>query len=132
MPYITKEYYENEYHGVTTLEEADFNRLARRAGDVIDIITNHKLVHLELSKQPIFIQEQVKKAIAAQIDYLVTSGESNAMGAGGFGQASAGNFSYGDKAGVEGLSREQQMTSGAVIQHLMPTGLMYQGIDVYD
>lgn len=132
MPYITKEYYDDEYKGASVLDQAEFDRLVLRAGDVIDMITNQRLSFSEFTKQPIFIQKQVKKAVASQIDYLLMNGEASGMGAGGFGQVSAGSFSYGDKAGSDALSREQQMTSASVIHHLRLTGLLYQGVDVID
>lgn len=130
MAYITKEYYETDYLGSANLDDKDFNRLAKRASDVIDAVTSYRLLGNTLPKQPIFIQEQVRRATAAQLEFLVINGEAAAMGAGGFGQVSAGNFSYGDKAGADALSRDQQMTSAAVINYLLPTGLLYQGVGV--
>lgn len=131
MPYITKEYYENEYKGTPVQDKEAFDRLAARATDIVDMLTNFNLLGTELSKWPELIQGQIKKATAAQVEYLLTYGESNALGAGEYGQVSAGNFSYGDKAGKEALSREEQMTSAAVLNHLSPTGLLYTGVDVY-
>lgn len=131
MSYITKEYYENEYKGTPIQDGETFDRLAARATDIVDMLTNFYLLGSELSKWPALIQGQIKKATAAQVEYLLTHGEDKAMGAGDYGQVSAGNFSYGDKAGKESLSREEQMTSVAVINHLEPTGLLYRGVDVY-
>lgn len=131
MAYITKEYYDNEYKGLPIQDEEAFARLAARASDIVDMLTNFNLLGIELTKWPVLIQGQIKKATAAQVEYLFTNGESKAMGAGEHGQVSVGNFSYGDKAGKEALSREEQMTSAAVINHLSPTGLLYTGVDVY-
>lgn len=129
MPYIDKEYYDNDYKGIP-IEPDTFNRLVRRASDSINFVTNHKLRFIQLDELAPFIQEQVKKATAAQVEYLITNGESAAMGAGQLGQVSAGNFSYGDKAGKDTLSRREQMISTAVLEHLKPTGLLYQGVGV--
>lgn len=131
MPYITEDYYKNEYEGTPVPGDA-FNRLAKRSSEIIDMLTNHALKFNELASLPSFVQEQVKKATAAQVEYLLTNGEDKAQGAGGYGQVRAGNFTYGDRAGADALSREQQMTSAAVISHLEPTGLLYRGVSVYD
>lgn len=130
MPYIDEAYYKNEYEGIPFKAEGAFSRLAKNASRVIDILTQHQLISTEFTKWPEMVQAQVKKATAAQVEYLFTNGETKAMGAGGYGQVSAGNFSYGDKAGTDALSREQEMTSVAVIEHLKPTGLIYQGVEV--
>lgn len=132
MPYIDKDYYENNYEGIPVNGDA-FKRLTKRASEIIDFLTNHALKDptLDLMGIPI-IEEQVKKATAAQVEYLHTQGESKAMGAGSLGQVSAGNFSYGERVGDDTLSRQQQMTSSAVLEHLKPTGLLYQGVGVYD
>lgn len=130
MPYIDDDYYKNEYVGIPISDENTFNRLVKRASDIVDMLTFHKLISIDFEKWPDFVQGQVKKATAAQVEYLFTNGETKAMGAGGYGQVSAGNFSYGDKAGADALSREEEMTSAAVIEHLRPTGLFYQGVDV--
>lgn len=130
MPYIDKDYYENEYKGMPVSDGLAFERLAMSASRVVDFLTNHRLVGSEFSEWPDLIQAQVKKATAAQVEYLITNGETKAMGSGDYGQVSAGNFSYGDKAGSDALSREEQMASAAVTMHLKPTGLLYQGVDV--
>lgn len=131
MAYISKDYYDNEYKGTPIQDGGTFDRLAARATDIVDMLTNHYLLGTELSKWPELIQGQIMKATAAQVEYLLTNGESKALGAGEYGQVSAGNFSYGDKAGKESLSREELMTSAAVINHIRPTGLLYTGVDVY-
>lgn len=131
MPYITKEYYDSVYKGTPISDGGTFDRLAARATDIVDMLTNHQLLGTELSKWPELIQGQIKKATAAQVEYLLTQGESKAMGAGEYGQVSAGNFSYGGRAGKESLSREELMTSAAVLNLLSPTGLLYRGVGVY-
>ncbi len=130
MPYIDEDYYKDEYKGLPVPEGLAFERLAMSASRVIDFLTNHRLEGSDFSKWPELIQSYIKKATAAQVEYLITSGETKAMGSGDYGQVTAGNFSYGDKAGSDALSREQDMTSAAVIMHLRPTGLLYQGVGV--
>ena len=123
MPYINLDYYNNEYEG-TPVDLESFSRLSKRASDTIDILINHKLTGKDFDKQGAFIKEQIKKATAAQIEYIVLNGEENSIGSGGFGQVSAGNFSYGDKAGKESISRAEMMTSQKVVSILSSTGLL--------
>lgn len=132
MPYIDKDYYENDYKGMPITDNSIFDRYVRRASETIDSVTNYKLNSVGFESLAPFIQEQVKKATAAQIEYLLVSGQGAAMGAGGFGQVSVGNFSYGDKPGATSENRYEKMTSGAVLSYLEPTGLLYQGVGVCD
>ena len=129
MTYIDMSYYQDEYEGVE-VETSSFPRLEKRSREIIDVLTNYKIKQVGFDNLADFIQEQVKLATAAQIEYLSVSGESNAMGSSGFGQVSAGNFSYGDKPGVESLSRSESMTTQKVMSLLVPTGLLYTGVDV--
>lgn len=128
MPYIDKDYYDNEYKGVPVDGDA-FSRLVSRASEVIDALTSYKLANVDIEDLAPFIKGQVKKATAAQVEYLSLSGESNAIGGGGFSHVSAGNFSYGDKPGKESISRTETMTSQLVISILSSTGLLYGGVD---
>ena len=130
MPYIDLDYYENDYKG-TPVDAESFNRLSRRASEQIDTLTHHRLIGTTLDQCPELIQNCVKKATAAQVEYLVMYGEEKAMGAGDYTTVRAGNFSYGG-AGDSATSREQSMYSESVKNHLIPTGLMYAGVDVYD
>lgn len=131
MPYINLDYYNNEYEG-TPVDFESFSRLSKRASDTIDILINHKLTGKDFDKQGAFIKEQIKKATAAQVEYMVLNGEEKSIVGGGFGQVSAGNFSYGDKGGKESISRAEIMTSQKVMSLLSFTGLLYKGLDSYD
>lgn len=132
MPYIDKDFYDSEYGGTPINDVPTFDRLVKRASEIIDYLTNHALQFIELDSYSSFVQNQVKKATASQVEYLLTNGESKAIGGDSFGQVSAGNFSYGNRMGDSSLNRTEQMVGGAVIQHLSPTGLLYQGVAVYD
>jgi hypothetical protein len=133
MAYIDKQYYDNNYNGVPIADESTFNRLAERASDVIDQMTGYLLHGQEFTQLAQFIQDQVKKATAAQIEYMATSGESVIHGS-NFGSVSIGNFSYseGSKGSNDSrINRNEQRTSPAVIGYLKPTGLLYRGVSVY-
>lgn len=131
MAYIDISYYQDEYEGME-VEASSFSRLEKRSREIIDVLTNYKIKQVGFDNLADFIQEQVKLATAAQIEYLSISGESNAMGSSGFGQVQTGSFSYGDKPGVETLTRSESMTTQKVMSLLVPTGLLYTGVDVID
>lgn len=130
MSYIDKIYYDEEYQGIE-LELDTFYRLSKRASETIDILTNYQIKQMSIDAFSEFTQEQIKLATATQIEYIYTNGEGNTSGSGGFGQVTAGNFSYGDKPGKESISRAEMMTSQKVTSILSFTGLLYQGVDVY-
>jgi hypothetical protein len=132
MAYIDKQYYDNEYKGVPISDEDTFSRLAERASDIIDQMTGYLLHGQEFTQFAQFIQTQVKKAVAAQIEYMASfGGELASHGGGGFSSVNIGNFSYSEGEGTKNLSRNEQRTSPAVIEYLRPTGLLYRGVNVH-
>lgn len=131
MAYIDVQYYRETYLGVSESTDT-LIRLCKRASETIDILTGYRVTQMNIIKLAPFVQEQIKKATAAQVEYLIVNGESNGMGSSQLGQVTAGNFSYGDKAGKEDISRSGMMTSQLVISLLEPTGLLYRGVGSYD
>jgi hypothetical protein len=129
MAYIDKQYYDNEYKGVPISDEDTFSRLAERASDIIDQMTGYLLHGQEFTQFAQFIQTQVKKAVAAQVEYMVTAGEIVNHGS-NFSSVNIGNFSYSEGSG-DRINRNEQRTSPAVIEYLRPTGLLYRGVNVH-
>jgi hypothetical protein len=130
MAYIDKQYYDNVYKGVPISDEDTFNRLAERASDIIDQITGYLLHGQEFTQFAQFIQTQVKKAVAAQVEYMVTAGEIVVNHGSSFSSVNIGNFSYSEGSG-DRINRNEQRTSPAVIEYLRPTGLLYRGVNVH-
>lgn len=133
MPYITPEYYIDEYKGADAGEDLD--RYIQRASDMIDQVTNYALYGVEFERLAQFIQDQVKKATAAQVEFYVVQGGSEEVDAGTHdaGQVRVGSFSYGgsSRSGASsqvGTSR----ISPTALGFLEPTGLLYRGIGVVD
>lgn len=126
MAYIDQDYYHEIYKGVPIDDVDTFNRHAERASDVVDQVTNYVLYGRDLERFSLFIQEQVKKATAAQVEYYVQKGY-GVEGGGDFQQVRIGNFNY-SKLQAQGLSRNQTRVSPALIEHLKPTGLLYRGV----
>lgn len=137
MPYIDLDFYLNEYYGAYDGDPADFNREARKASDIIDAMTMHKIPqHGGLDKFAPFIQRQVKLATAAQLEYFEALGGweevVNSEAGGGLSSVSLGSFSYGEGAG--GGTETKGSVDGVIASmtkvHLAPTGLLYRGIGV--
>jgi hypothetical protein len=121
MSYIDYTYYTDVYKGVP-IDADTFSRLSERASELIDQVTNYTIQ--DLSALPVFTQDQVKKATAAQVEYFVYAGEQVLHGDNGMTDVRLGNFSY--SVGT------QSAISPAVINYLRPTGLLYRGVTVCD
>jgi hypothetical protein len=132
MGYIDYTYYNSEYLG-THIEIDQFNVLVKRASDLIDMITSYSLTGADLTTQHQLIQNNVKKATSAQVEYMAMQGGELSIHGGAPAAVSIGNFTYseGGNRGQGNLTREQQMISPAVIAYLKPTGLLYRGVSTY-
>lgn len=135
MAYIDKDYYDNEFKGVP-IDESTFSRYAERASDLIDQMTNYVLWG-KFDSFPPFIQEMVKKATAAQVEYyFVQGGPEQVDSTNDPGEVRIGNFSYGSRGGSgrgeQRINRQENRVSPSVIGYLAPTGLLYRGLDVVD
>ena len=125
--YITVEYYRNEYMGTPVADDTELLRLIRRASDAIDSITHYRIVSYGFSKFPPFIQEQIKKATASQVEFYSVNGElAGSVVEGGGGGFSIGNYSEsGQASATPSVSSKYALT---VIDYLSPTGLLYSGV----
>ena len=132
MPYIDETYYNDEYKGKTAAAET-LAVFLDRASDIIDQLTGYKIPNAGgIATYSDFIQGQVKKATAAQAEFLIMSGDSSAANTGagaGLQSVNIGSFSYNKGAApLSGASGNR--TSPAVIEYLKPTGLLYTGVTV--
>jgi len=124
--YITAEYYKDVYMG-TPVADSDLPRLIRRASEAIDSITHYRIVNYGFDKFSTFIQDQIKKATAAQVEFYAVNGElaGNVVEGGGAG-FSIGNYSENGQASAEPTVTARYALS--VIDALTPTGLLYSGV----
>ena len=130
MAYVDKQYYDDVYQG-TEVDETSFNKLAERASEIVDEITGYKLkTAFSFEKLNTFFKDQVKKATAAQLEYLSLQGEGVEHGDSDISSVTIGKFNYSEGQNPTRLTREQLRSSPAVIGYLKPTGLLYSGIDV--
>ncbi|QFR24090.1 head-tail connector protein [Schleiferilactobacillus harbinensis] len=125
---VTPKYYQEEYMG-ESVEADDFNRYRARAADVINQYCNYAFDHHVLTDLPVIEdQENVKKAVCAEIEYLSAIGgtteladRDNLLTA-----TTIGSFSY-SQSGAKPLSRDNAQLSVAALRYLRPTGLLYRG-----
>lgn len=132
MAYIDAEYYNNVYKGVDAGE--DFERYAERASDLIDQVTGYKIADLAALHPR--IQELVKKATAAQVEfYALNGGPEGVDGStdGSFSQVSIGAFQYQSGRINQQIpaGKQEHRLAPAALAYLEPTGLLYQGVRVY-
>lgn len=126
MPYIDQAFYEDEYRG-TPMDTETFTKLEMRASDLIDRVTNYQLMGVDLSQQPPLIQTNVKKAVAAQVEYLYSEGGELSVHCGSPSSVNIGNFSYTEGSGARGQA-EVRTISNLAYSYLVPTGLLYMGV----
>ncbi|WP_017728500.1 hypothetical protein [Halalkalibacterium ligniniphilum] len=128
MPYITAEYYKYEYMGVE-VSENDLTRFIQRASDVIDQVTNYAIDDFE-NLHP-FVQGQVMKATAAQVEFYQLNGGTDISVTGDDATGVAiGKFSYG--GGNRPAGNANTTIAANLVDYLLPTGLLYSGIGVVD
>ncbi|MCT8138640.1 hypothetical protein H1D32_13350 [Anaerobacillus sp. CMMVII] len=127
MPtYIDNEYYRSEYMGVEIDDNNQLLRYIKRASDIIDQVTNYKIK--DFNELHPFIQEQVKKATAAQVEFFELEGGPEMATIGNtLNNVSLGKFSYG-KGTVPSNNQNSNIISTTVINYLKPTGLLYSGV----
>ncbi|SEP56917.1 hypothetical protein SAMN05216232_0185 [Virgibacillus subterraneus] len=126
MPYIDKAYYDDTYKGTPVEDVAEFNRLAQRSSEVIDQLTSYTIANYEFTQLATFLQDQVKKAVCAQVEHYALNGGYDAVNAGKLSSVSIGSFNYTEK---ESKNNNSKISSDAV-DFLTPTGLLYSGIGV--
>lgn len=130
MAYIDYTYYTNVYKGVPIPDADTFSRLSERATEIIDQLTGYAIQ--DLAALPLFTQEQVKRATAAQVEYFALAGYSVTHGVSEFQNVKLGDFSYSTGGAAGGAT--QNVVSPAVLSYLRPTGLLYiyRGVTVCD
>ena len=68
-PYVTSEYYFNEYHGTVLKECAEINQRLRQASRHIDSLTYNRIIGRGFSNLTPFQQETIREAVCQQADF---------------------------------------------------------------
>lgn len=132
MAYITYEQY-LDYYGTCPISEDVFPVYAGAASDLIDAITEYRLVQGGgFAALPSLVQTLVQKAAAAQVLYFTQLGLETVL----TGQAGQ-SFTVGKVSVSGGSLANANMTAGQLMISpttkalLEQTGLMYRGVVVY-
>lgn len=121
-PYVDETYYTTEYMG-EPVEPADFQKLVVRASRLIDVLTDYQIPKIGLDKFTEEVQEQIKNACCAQIEFYQVEGifadisGSTASG----GSVSISSFSY---SGLQSTSKQANRVAPACLTFLDATGLL--------
>lgn len=125
MPYVTEAYYKDTFKGESVLP-ADFPSLCMRAEEIIEEMTMYRVSSTTFLSFSEDVQERIKKAVCAQIEYLDANGGSDMDNGADLQSAALGKFNYTKSAGTNG-STKQSIYSPRAQRLLLPTGLMYRG-----
>lgn len=127
MPYVTSDYYTNTFKG-EPVDAADFPSLCLRAEELVEEMTMYRLTPITFVAMPEDVQERVRKAVCAQIEYLDANGGSDMDNGVGLQSAALGKFSYMVGVGAsESGSPAQSVYAPRAQRYLYPTGLLYRG-----
>lgn len=125
MPYVTMEYYVKTFRG-ESVDDADFPSLLARAEEIIEEMTLYRLSEESFQRMSENMQESIKKAVCAQIEYLDANGGSDMDNGADLQSAGLGKFNYSKVLGSDGSSK-CSIYSPRSQRILMPTGLLYRG-----
>lgn len=124
MPYITFDFYNNEFSG-ESVDDADFPKLLSRASEMIEEMCMYRISETNLQMYSEDVQARVKKAVCAQIEYLDANGGSDMDMRNDLQSAGLGKFNYTKASTSDGST--QPIYAPRAMRYLIPTGLLYRG-----
>lgn len=122
MAYVTV----NDYLNFGIDPPDDFDFLAEMASSQIDMVTGYKL-RGNLDGLTEYAQQQIKKAVCVQIQWIDNHGGSSYLASEPLASATLGRYSYSSSTG-EQSGRVDSQISPLVSGYLMPAGLLYAGV----
>ena len=125
MEYVDREYYDSVFKGELIAKD-EFPSLLGRASELVEEMCMYRILPEKMETYGTFIQERVKKAICAQIEYLDANGGSDLDTGASLQSASLGKFSY---SGTSDGNAAQSLYAPRAMRILAPTGLLYRGGD---
>lgn len=118
---VDESYYRDIYRGTEVYD--DLGVLLDRASD---IVRQHTLYRLDgVDGLPFFMQENVRKAVCAQAEFIDQNGGLEALNSAGTASFSIGKFSM--SAGTGGGSGRSPAASPLMLSYLEAVGLLYRG-----
>lgn len=130
MGYVTPDYYSSIFQG-EPVSETDFPDLSERASEIVEEMTLYRLTPASFEAMSKELQDKVKKAVCAQIEYLQANGGSEVDTGTELQSASLGKFSYTKASGGSDGSTGQSVYAPRAQRILLPTGLLYRGGGCY-
>lgn len=126
MPYLTYE----EYNGLgfNEIDETEFDKLVKKAGDAIDGITRFFYQFNNLEDDMKFRRNQFKKAIAVQIEYFNDVGATSSHEINNPLTVQIGRTQVG--TGANNQKEKNKLISSDAYMYLRGTGLLYRGLGV--
>lgn len=125
MPYVDEQYYNNVFRG-EPVDDADFPSLLERASEIVEEMCMYRIKPELMDAYGTEIQNRIKKAVCAQIEYMDANGGSDMDNGTDLQSAGLGKFSYTKSSGITGSSK-QSLYSPRSMRILAPTGLLYRG-----
>mgnify|MGYP003372670720 FL=1 len=125
MEYVDREYYDSVFKGEPIAKD-EFPSLLGRASELVEEMCMYRILPEKMETYGTFIQDRVKKAICAQIEYLDANGGSDLDTGASLQSASLGKFSY---SGTADGNTGQSFYAPRAMRILAPTGLLYRGGD---
>lgn len=125
MSYVTREYYNDTFHG-ESVDSADFPSLLTRAEEIIEEMTLYRLSETTFAGMEEDLQNRIKMAVCAQIEYLDANGGSDMDNGSDLQSVGLGKFNYSKSTGTDG-GATQSIYAPRAIRILFPTGLLYRG-----
>lgn len=125
MPYVTQEYYDTIFCG-EPVDKTDFPSILDRASEIVEEMSMYRISDAKMDTYGTDIQERIRKAVCAQIEYLDANGGSEMDNGADLQSAGLGKFNY-TKAGAASGSTQQSIYAPRAQRILAPTGLLYRG-----
>lgn len=127
---VTEEFYTQVYMG-EAVETAAFPRFNKRAEDLINTLVHGQLAGINGFAPS--VQESVKNAICAQIEFYSLNGiEASVIGADTSQGFTVGKVTIQGRSGAKALTAAQSMVAPMVIAYLECTGLLNPQVATYD
>ena len=126
MAYIDLAYYRTEYMGIPVEDDNELTRLIKRASDTIDNLTGYAIKTTGIESFPQFAQDQIKLAVASQVEFLKTFGVTSSSFSSEPSNVSIGKFSY------DNGQKTSLRFSNNLLEILLPTGLIGGSVRVKD
>lgn len=120
--YVDEGYYLTVFEG-EPVDETDFPILLRRASEIIEEMCMYKISEERLSLYGTDVQERIKKAVCAEIEYLDANGGFDIDSGINLQSTGLGKFNYTKVGGTA----NQSVYAPRARRILAPTGLLSRG-----